>query len=43
MEGEFCNLPEVVAMKKKYGAYVYLDEAYLDEAHSDQRVCRPLA
>ena len=38
MEGEFCNLPEVVALKKKYGAYVYLDEAYLDEAHSDQRV-----
>ncbi|KAJ9521949.1 hypothetical protein QJQ45_024829 [Haematococcus lacustris] len=28
MEGEVCALPEIVAVKKKYGAYLYLDEAH---------------
>ncbi|WCJ36329.1 Long chain base biosynthesis protein 2a [Euphorbia peplus] len=28
MEGELCNLPEIVAICKKYKAYVYLDEAH---------------
>ncbi|XWS60213.1 hypothetical protein CRYUN_Cryun07bG0016000 [Craigia yunnanensis] len=28
MEGELCKLPEVVAICKKYKAYVYLDEAH---------------
>ena len=28
MEGSLAKLPEVVALKKKYKAYVYLDEAH---------------
>ena len=28
MEGEFCRLREIVALKKKYSAYLYLDEAH---------------
>lgn len=28
MEGEMCHLREVVAIKKKYKAYLYLDEAH---------------
>lgn len=28
MEGSVCNLPAIIALKKKYGAYVYLDEAH---------------
>ncbi|KAB1217515.1 Long chain base biosynthesis protein 2a [Morella rubra] len=28
MEGELCKLPEIVAICKKYQAYVYLDEAH---------------
>lgn len=28
MEGSICRLPEIIAIKKKYGAYVYLDEAH---------------
>ncbi len=28
MEGTICRLPEIVALKKKYGAYLYLDEAH---------------
>ena len=28
MEGEFCRLREIVALKKKYRAYLYLDEAH---------------
>ncbi|VVB17452.1 unnamed protein product [Arabis nemorensis] len=28
MEGEICQLPEIVAICKKYEAYVYLDEAH---------------
>jgi len=28
MEGEICNLPEIVALKKKYKAYLYVDEAH---------------
>jgi serine palmitoyltransferase len=28
MEGEICRLPEIVALKKKYKCYVYLDEAH---------------
>jgi serine palmitoyltransferase len=28
MEGTIVPLPEIVAIKKKYGAYLYLDEAH---------------
>jgi len=28
MEGEVCRLPEIVAIKKKYKAYLYVDEAH---------------
>ncbi len=28
MEGDFCNLPEIVRVKTKYGAHLYLDEAH---------------
>lgn len=28
MEGETCRLREIIAVKKKYGAYLYLDEAH---------------
>lgn len=28
MEGESCNLRDIIAVKKKYGAYLYLDEAH---------------
>lgn len=28
MEGSIVNLPEVIALKKKYKAYIYLDEAH---------------
>lgn len=28
MEGSIVKLPEVIALKKKYKAYVYLDEAH---------------
>ena len=28
MEGSVVNLPEVIALKKKYKAYLYLDEAH---------------
>lgn len=28
MEGSIVRLPEVVALKKKYKAYLYLDEAH---------------
>lgn len=28
MEGEIANLPAIVAVKKKYGCYLYLDEAH---------------
>ncbi|KQK11332.1 long chain base biosynthesis protein 2d isoform X1 [Brachypodium distachyon] len=28
MEGELCNLPEIMAVCKKYKAYTYLDEAH---------------
>ena len=28
MEGDICKLKEVVALKKKYKAYLYLDEAH---------------
>ncbi|XP_050270668.1 long chain base biosynthesis protein 2a-like isoform X2 [Quercus robur] len=28
MEGDFCKLPEIVAICKKYKAYIYLDEAH---------------
>ena len=28
MEGSICNLPEVIRLKKKYKAYLYLDEAH---------------
>eukprot|EP01087_Luapelamoeba_hula_P007610 TRINITY_DN1858_c0_g1_i1.p1 TRINITY_DN1858_c0_g1~~TRINITY_DN1858_c0_g1_i1.p1 ORF type:complete len:544 (-),score=60.95 TRINITY_DN1858_c0_g1_i1:56-1687(-) len=28
MEGEICPLPEIIAIKKKYKAYLYVDEAH---------------
>lgn len=28
MEGEICNLPEIVKIKKKYKCYLYVDEAH---------------
>lgn len=28
MEGSLVRLPEIVALKKKYKAYLYLDEAH---------------
>jgi len=28
MEGEICRLPEITALKKKYKAYLYVDEAH---------------
>ena len=28
MEGSICNLPEIIALKKKYKCYLYLDEAH---------------
>lgn len=28
MEGSIVRLPEVIALKKKYKAYIYLDEAH---------------
>ncbi len=28
MEGTIVRLPEIIAIKKKYGAYLYLDEAH---------------
>jgi serine palmitoyltransferase len=28
MEGTICHLPEIIAIKKKYKAYLYLDEAH---------------
>jgi serine palmitoyltransferase len=28
MEGSIVRLPEILALKKKYGAYIYLDEAH---------------
>lgn len=28
MEGELCPLPKLVALKKRYGAYLYVDEAH---------------
>ncbi|KAL7677273.1 hypothetical protein ACOME3_003510 [Neoechinorhynchus agilis] len=28
MEGTICNLPELIRLKKKYKAYLYLDEAH---------------
>jgi hypothetical protein len=28
MEGEVCRLKDVVAVKKRYGAYLFLDEAH---------------
>jgi len=28
MEGEACKLPEIIAVKKKYKAYLYVDEAH---------------
>ncbi|CAF3570053.1 unnamed protein product [Rotaria sp. Silwood1] len=28
MEGSVCKLPEIIALKKKYKAYLYVDEAH---------------
>lgn len=28
MEGSLCRLPEIIALKKKYKAYLYVDEAH---------------
>ena len=36
MEGEMCDLPKIVALKKKYKCYLYLDEV---ELYKSYRVC----
>ncbi|KAJ2077833.1 serine palmitoyltransferase component [Coemansia sp. RSA 988] len=28
MEGEYCNLPKIVELRRKYGFYLFLDEAH---------------
>jgi serine palmitoyltransferase len=28
MEGSLCKLPDIIALKKKYKAYLYVDEAH---------------
>ena len=28
MEGSICNLPAIIALKRKYKCYIYLDEAH---------------
>ncbi|KAJ2384038.1 serine palmitoyltransferase component, partial [Coemansia sp. RSA 2603] len=28
MEGEFCRLPEIVALRRRYGFYLFVDEAH---------------
>ena len=28
MEGEICNLPQFIEIKKKYKCYLYVDEAH---------------
>ncbi|KAJ1961702.1 serine palmitoyltransferase component [Dipsacomyces acuminosporus] len=28
MEGEFCNLPEIIELRRRYGFYLFLDEAH---------------
>lgn len=28
MEGSLCRLPDIIALKKKYKAYLYVDEAH---------------
>ncbi|KAJ2849388.1 serine palmitoyltransferase component [Coemansia brasiliensis] len=28
MEGEFCNLPKIIELRRKYGFYLYVDEAH---------------
>lgn len=33
MEGTIANLPRILALKRKYKAYVYLDEAHSIGSH----------
>ncbi|KAK6024748.1 aminotransferase, class I/II [Ostertagia ostertagi] len=40
MEGSICNLPGVIALKKKYGAYLYLDEAHSIDMNSLEKILR---
>ena len=44
MEGEMCQLREIVELKKKYKAYLYLDEAHSIGAlgKSGKGVCEQL-
>ncbi|KAI6186643.1 Serine palmitoyltransferase 2 [Aphelenchoides besseyi] len=35
MEGSICNLPKIIELKKKYGCYLYLDEAHSIGAMGD--------
>jgi len=44
MEGELCRLPQIVEVAKRYGAYVYLDEAHSIGAVGDsgRGVCQEL-
>lgn len=37
MEGEMCHLPEVIAIKKKYNCYLYVDEG--NKQHRSPSVC----
>jgi len=39
MEGEYCDLPNVVRVCKRYGAYCYLDEAHSIGAGATGRGC----
>ena len=39
MEGTIVRLPEIVALKKKYGAYLYLDEAHSVGNLTNTRAC----
>jgi serine palmitoyltransferase len=42
MEGEICNLPALIEVKKKYKAYLYVDEAHSIGAlgHEGRGVCQ---
>lgn len=44
MEGTIVKLPEVIALKKKYKAYLYLDEAHsIGTANISNIVCNVIA
>jgi serine palmitoyltransferase len=35
MEGSICNLPAIIALKKKYNCFLYLDEAHVIPIYVD--------